>query len=88
VVTVRLRAPLRDLAGGSPEVPVDGATVGKALRALEQAHEPITGWILDEHGRIRPHVNVFLDGDRVSEETPIATDAVLHVLSAISGGTR
>jgi len=88
VVVVRLRAPLRELAGGSPEVPVDGTTVGEALRALEHAHDPITGWILDEHGRIRPHVNVFLDGDRVTEDAEIPADAVLHVLSAISGGTR
>jgi molybdopterin converting factor small subunit len=88
VVVVRLRAPLRDLAGGSSEVPVDGETVGAALRALEHAHTPITGWILDEHGRIRPHVNVFHEGDRVSEDEPIPADAVLHVLSAISGGAR
>jgi molybdopterin converting factor small subunit len=88
VVVVRLRAPLRDLVGGSTEVPTDGATVGEALRTLERDHAPIAGWILDEHGRIRPHVNVFFDGERTSEETPIPADAVLHVLSAISGGVR
>jgi molybdopterin converting factor small subunit len=86
MAVVRLRVPLRDLAGGSPEVRVDGATVGEALRALEQAHPPIAGWILDEHGRIRTHVNVFHDGERAREETRVDPDDVLHVLSAISGG--
>jgi len=83
---VTLRPPLRELAGGSSRVPVAGSSVGAALRELERAHPPITGWILDEHGTIRPHVNVFLDGERAREATPVESDAVLHVLSAISGG--
>lgn len=67
---------------------VDGQSVGAALLALERAHPPIAGWILDEHGRIRRHVNVFLDGERTTEERPLHADDVLHVLSAISGGAR
>jgi sulfur-carrier protein len=88
MAVVRLRAPLRDLVGGSPEVEVDGTTVGEALQALERAHPPIIGWILDEHGRIRQHVNVFHDGERAREDTAVSNGDVLHVLSAISGGSR
>ncbi len=88
MAVVCLRAPLRDLVGGSPQVEVGGATVGEALQALERAHPPIVGWILDEHGRIRQHVNVFHDGERAREETAVGHDDVLHVLSAISGGSR
>jgi molybdopterin synthase sulfur carrier subunit len=88
MAVVRLRAPLRDLAGGASEVRLDGATVGEALRALERAHPPLTGWILDEHGRIRHHVNVFHDGERAREDTAVEPEDVLHVLSAISGGDR
>lgn len=85
---VRLRAPLRDLAGGAAEVRIEGSTVGEALRALERAHPPITGWILNEQGRIRRHVNVFVDGERAQEGKPLVPDDVMHVLSAISGGGR
>jgi molybdopterin synthase sulfur carrier subunit len=88
MAVVRLRAPLRDLAGGAAEIRLDGATVGETLCALERAHPPLTGWILDEHGRIRQHVNVFHDGERAREDTSVAPDDVLHVLSAISGGDR
>lgn len=86
MATLRLRAPLRDLAGGSSAIDVEAATVGEALRALEQAHPGVTGWILDEHGRIRSHVNVFRGAEPAVEETPVAPEDVLHVLSAISGG--
>jgi molybdopterin converting factor small subunit len=88
VPVVTLRAPLRDLAGGAKEVRVEGRSVGDALKALERAHPPLTGWILDEQGRIRPHVNVFVDGERSREETVVAPGDVLHVLSAISGGAQ
>ena len=62
---VKLRAPLKDLAGGSREVAIDGSSVGEVLRELERQHPRITGWVLDEHGRVRQHVNVFVDGERV-----------------------
>lgn len=84
---VRLRAPLKDLAGGNREISIDGASVGQVLRELEHQHPRITGWVLDEHGRVRRHVNVFLDGERVREDAPIAHDATLHVLPSISGGS-
>ena len=67
---------------------VEGSSVGEALTALERTHPPITGWILDEHGLIRTHVNVFVDGERAREGTPVDAGAELHVLSAISGGHR
>lgn len=88
VPVVTLRPPLRDLAAGAGEVRLDGSSVGETLRELERRHPPIAGWILDEHGRIRRHVNVFLEGERVREEQALSDDAVLHVLSAISGGAR
>jgi sulfur-carrier protein len=85
---VRLRAPLKDLAGGNREVAIEGSSVGEILRELERLHPKITGWVLDEHGRVRRHVNVFLDGDRVREDASVADDATLHVLPSISGGWR
>ncbi len=88
MAVVRLRSPLRDLTGGTAEVRVDGDTVGEALRALERAHPAVSGWILDEHGRVRQHVNVFVDGERCREDAAVRPDDVLHVLSAISGGER
>ena len=87
MATVKLRAPLKDLAGGNREVAIEGASVGEVLRELERQHPKIEGWVLDEHGRVRRHVNVFVDGERVREDAPLAPSATLHVLPSISGGS-
>jgi molybdopterin converting factor small subunit len=88
VAIVKLRAPLKDLAGGNREVAVEGASVGEILRELERRHPKIEGWVLDEHGRVRRHVNVFVNGERVREDAAVASDATMHVLPSISGGWR
>jgi sulfur-carrier protein len=84
--TVRLRAPLSELAGGNRELELDGATVAEVLSALEHAHPGVKGWILDEHGNIREHVNVFVNKDYGREDTAVGAQDRLHVLPAISGG--
>jgi molybdopterin synthase sulfur carrier subunit len=86
MAVVVLRAPLRDRAGGHAEHELPGRTVGEVLRGLEARHPAVTGWILDEHGRVRPHVNVFVNGDLTREDAALAPEDVVHVLPSISGG--
>jgi molybdopterin converting factor small subunit len=86
MAVVKLRAPLSELAGGRRELEVDGATVREVLRALEQEHPPIAGWILDEQSSIREHINVFVNGEKSKEETALSADDRIHVIPSISGG--
>ena len=86
MAVITLRAPLRDRAGGEAHHDVTGASVGEVLRELERRYPPITGWILDDQGRVRPHVNVFVNGERVREDAPLTPQDVVHVLPSISGG--
>jgi molybdopterin synthase sulfur carrier subunit len=86
VPVVRLRAPLSELAGGNRELELQGATVGEVLRALEGAHPDLRGWILDERGSIREHINVFVNTEYGREDTAVDESDRLHVLPAISGG--
>jgi molybdopterin converting factor small subunit len=85
VAVVRLPAVLAERAGGRQLV-VDGDTVRDVLRRLEREQPPLAGWILDERGRIREHVNVFVNGERGWEETALADTDTLHVVPSISGG--
>jgi sulfur-carrier protein len=86
MAVVRLRAPLSELAGGRRELQLEGATVRDVLRALEDEHPAIAGWILDERTTIRQHVNVFVNGERGREDTALDAGDRVHVLPSISGG--
>ena len=83
---VRLRGQLKKLAGDQAEHELDGASVGDLLRALEQAQPALAGWILDERGRIRRHINVFVNAEQAREEDAVAAGDRVDILPAISGG--
>jgi molybdopterin synthase sulfur carrier subunit len=86
VPVVRLRAPLSELAGGNKELELEGSTVAEVLKALEREHPDVRGWILDEHGSIREHINVFVNREYGRGDTEVGASDRLHVLPAISGG--
>lgn len=81
-----LHGPLRRLAGGSGEIELDGATVLELLRELERVSPDARGWILDERGMIRRHLNVYVGGEPGRESTAVAADARVQILPAITGG--
>jgi molybdopterin synthase sulfur carrier subunit len=83
---VRLRGPLKRLAGDCSDHAIEAGSVAELLRALEQAYPPMAGWILDERGLVRPHINVFVNGERAKEDTAVGPDDQIDVLPAISGG--
>lgn len=72
-------------AGGQGRFQVEAATVEEALRAL-----PIADLLFDEHGGLRPLVNVFVEGDdmrtRDGLATPLDGETTVRVVAAIAGG--
>jgi molybdopterin converting factor small subunit len=85
--TLRLRGALKQRARERSEHELDGATVAEVLRALERAEPEIAGWVLDERGQIRRHINVFVNGEQGREDTAVAPGDHVEVLPAISGGS-
>ena len=88
MAVVKLRGPLKQRAGAQDEHEVAGATIGEALSELERAQPALAGWILDERGHVRRHINVFVNGELGDAETAVADGDRLDVLPAISGGCR
>jgi molybdopterin converting factor small subunit len=89
-VTVRIPTQLRQLTGGQGEIPVEAATVGEALRALDATNPGFGERIFDEAGALRRFVNVFLAEEDVrfleGLETPVPEGAVISVVPAVAGG--
>ena len=90
--TVRIPTPLRTYTGGAGEVPVRGLTVGEALADLESRHAGILERVLDDQGRIRGFVNIYLDDRNVKSvgglEAPLNGAAVISIVPAVAGGAR
>ncbi|MBS0211528.1 MAG: MoaD/ThiS family protein [Planctomycetes bacterium] len=73
-----------------PDVMVDGATVHDALAAVFVGREQLRGYILDEHGRLRKHMVVFVDGQAIKDRDGLSDSASeqseIYVMQALSGG--
>jgi molybdopterin converting factor small subunit len=85
MANVRLRGQLEKLAG-SAELQIEGDTVNGVLQALEQEHSGLEGWILDERGVLRRHINVFVNAEPAEPDTAVQSADTLEILPAISGG--
>jgi len=72
-------------AGGRNRFEVDAASAEAALRAL-----PVRDLLFDEHGALRPLVNVYVDGvdsrGRGGLEAPLEPRAEVRVVAAVAGG--
>ena len=80
---------LRELVPDGP-LNADGATVGDVLAAVFAERPHVRGYVLDDRGRLRKHVCVFVDGTRLKNadalERSIGPHTKLHVMQALSGG--
>ncbi|MGH2948009.1 MAG: MoaD/ThiS family protein [Solirubrobacteraceae bacterium] len=86
MAVVRLRQPLKRLAGDRSEHALEGGSVGELLLELEREHPAAKGWILDERGELRRHINVFVNGEPGAQDTQVGAGDCIDVLPAISGG--
>jgi sulfur-carrier protein len=80
---------LRELVPDGP-LTAGGGTVGDALAEVFAARPQVRSYVLDDRGRLRKHVCVFVDGARLKNaealERSIGPAAKLHVMQALSGG--
>lgn len=73
-----------------PDVEVPGASVRAALEAVFALHPSLRSYLVDEQGRLRKHVNVFVGGemvkDRLELSDALGPDSRVWVMQALSGG--
>ncbi len=84
--------PLREFAGGRAEIALDASprTLAEALEALGRDYPGVARRVLDERGRVRPHVNLFVGGECVrfgdGLSTRLPDGCEIAILPAVSGG--
>lgn len=89
VATVHFTRNLQRHVACPPET-VEATTARAALDAYFALHPSVRGYVLDDQGGLRTHVNVFVDGtqvaDRSAMDDPVGSHTEIHVIQALSGG--
>ena len=89
-ITVRYPGTLRAYCQGASKLMVTASDVQAALDQLERDHPALHVNICDETGKVRQHLNLFVNTENVREldglATKLAPGDVLTILPAVSGG--
>jgi len=86
-VNVRIPTPLRSYTGDAAVVHADGATIDDVLTDLDRRYPGIRFRVVDEQGRLRRHMMIFVRQER-ERDLSLALDGVdeLVIMQALSGG--
>ena len=73
-----------------PPAEASGKTVRAVLENVFEENAPLRSYLLDDQGRLRKHVNIFVNGDmiadRISLSDPVTDKDQVFVFQALSGG--
>jgi molybdopterin synthase sulfur carrier subunit len=73
-----------------PTREIAGSNLREVLTEYFRENERARGYVLDEQGKVRQHMIVFIDGemaqdrDRLSD--PVQENSLIDVIQALSGG--
>jgi molybdopterin converting factor small subunit len=89
-VQVRVPTILRSYTGGVAEVTAAAGTLREVIAALDASYPGIAGRLLDDNGKLRRFVNVYVAEEdvRFAEglDTVVPEGAQVSVIPAVAGG--
>ena len=91
-MTVQVRIPtiLRSYTGGASEVSASEGTLREVIAGLDTAYPGLAGRIVDDGGKLRRFVNVYVGDEDVrfaqGLDTPVAAGSRVSVIPAVAGG--
>jgi molybdopterin converting factor small subunit len=89
-VSVRIPTILRNYTGGASEVNTTSGTLGEVIAKLDAEYPGLAGRILDDTGKVRRFVNVYVGEEDVrfakGLDTPVPEGAQVSVIPAVAGG--
>lgn len=88
--TVKFTYALKRFFPNLKETPIKSDSLPELMDVLEQQYPGFRSYILDERGRLRKHVNIFVDNelihDRESLTDQVKEDSEVYIMQALSGG--
>lgn len=90
-VEVRIPSLLQRVVGGQKTVQAEGETVRQLFDNIEKKHPGFRERVLDEEGKLRHFVSVFVNDEDVrflqELDTPLAAGNHVTILPAVAGGS-
>ena len=65
---------------------IEASTVDEAIDRLDERWPGLRDRLCEPGPVVRPHINVYVDGERARLDTPLAAGSRVDVIAAISGG--
>jgi molybdopterin converting factor small subunit len=89
-IAVKVPTILRTYTGGAATVAVEGNTLQDALTDLDRQFPGIGARVLDDTGKLRRFVNVYVNDDDVrflsDLATPTPDGVTISIIPAVAGG--
>lgn len=92
MVKVNITGFLTDFTNGVSGIELKSSpeTVRQALNELWELHVGLRDRVVTEQGHLRPHVNIFLNGENIRRkdllETAVTENGEITILPSVSGG--
>ena len=91
MATIIIPTPLRKFTNQQSKISVEGNTIKEALDDLTLNYPDVKRNLIDENGKIRGFVNIFLEDEDIrslkDEETTIEKNSTISIIPAIAGGS-
>jgi sulfur-carrier protein len=69
---------------------IEAATVAEVVAAVDARWRGLADYIVDEQGRLRKHVNIFIGDELIQDKQNLSdavnTDTKIYIMQALSGG--
>lgn len=79
-----------DKPGTETALDVPGAHLHEVLEGVFARYPNLRGYVLDEHGVVRHHIALFVDGDAIRDKHDLSQmlrdTSEVYVMQALSGG--
>ena len=89
-INILIPTPLRQYVANKDTVQVSGNTAGEVLKDLTAKYAELAKHIMNEDGKLRSFVNIYLNGEDIrflsKNETPVKDGDTLMIVPAIAGG--
>jgi sulfur-carrier protein len=89
-VSVRIPTILRTYTGGAAEVATQPGTLREVLTGLDSDYPGLSGRILDDAGKLRRFINVYVGDEDVrlaqGLDTEVPAGVQVSVIPAVAGG--